>query len=359
MPLALSVPDRKPSAGALSGVFIVRIGQVGVIATAKETVQEFMNDKVTMMAGDAAFRLILSLPPLVIFFAALSSLISEYSGYDVFGWIENQIAEAPVPSEAEDMIFMILDTADQQGSPGLLSFGIVLALWSASSAIGTFMQSFNIAYNTEESRGFVLQKAIAIGLTIGLSLFVIGSFVLFVFGQAIGSAIASSVGLGGTFELVWNIVRFPVLIFLFMIALAILYWKGPAMNQTFRWISPGAVFATIVWLIAVWGFSLYLQFSDPGSAYGALGTMVVLLLFLYMSSIVVMTGAELNSVIDRHYDPAVVETKASHPEYQTDPLTSQERARELAAREGEPVEEYGVTEETQQKARERVEEELS
>jgi membrane protein len=337
----------------------VRIGQVDVIETAKETVQEFMNDKVTMMAGDAAFRLILSLPPLVIFFAALSSLVNEFSGYDVFSWIEGQIEDAPVPAEAEDMIFMILDTADEQGGAGLLSFGIVLALWSASSAIGTFMQSFNIAYNTEESRGFVWQKATAIGLTVGLSLFVIGAFALFVFGQQIGSAIAGMMGLGGTFETVWNIVRFPVLILLFMIALAILYWKGPAMNQTFRWISPGAVFATIGWLIAVWGFSLYLQFSDPGSAYGALGTMVVLLLFLYMSSIIVMTGAELNSVIDRHHDPAVVETKAAHPESQTDPLTSQQRARELAAREGEPVEDYGVTEESQRKARERVEKDLS
>jgi membrane protein len=337
----------------------VRIGEVDVVETAKETGKEFMSDKVTMMAGDAAFRLILSLPPLVIFFAALSSLVSSQTGYDVFGWIESQIEDAPVPPEAEDMIMMILDTAEEQGGPGLLSFGIVLALWSASSAIGTFMQAFNVAYNTEESRGFVRQKGWAIGLTVGLSLFVIGAFALFVFGREIGSAVASWIGLGGTFELVWNIVRFPVLILLFMIALAVLYWKGPSMNQTFRWISPGAVFATIGWLVAVWGFSLYLQFSDPGSAYGALGTMVVLLLFLYMSSIIIMAGAELNSVIDRHHDPAVVTTKAEHPEFQTDPLSSQQRAREYAAQEGESPEEYGVTEESQRKARERVEEELS
>jgi membrane protein len=337
----------------------VRIGQVDVVPVAKETAQEFMKDKVTILAGDAAFRLILSLPPLVIFFAALSSLVNQYTGWDVFGWIETQIEEAPVPAEAEEMIGMILDTADQEGSPGLLSFGIVLALWSASSAIGTMMQSFNIAYNTEESRGFVRQKLVAIGLVIGLSLLVIGSFVLFVFGQSIGEAIATAAGLGGTFELVWNIVRWPVLIFMFMVALAVLYWKGPAMNQSFRWISPGAVVATLVWLLAVWGFSLYLQFADPGSAYGALGTMVVLLLFLYMSSIVVIAGAELNSVIDRQFDPAVVETKASQPEYQTDPLSSLNRAREMAEREDIPPEELGVTPESEQKARERAEDELT
>jgi membrane protein len=337
----------------------LRIGRVDVFETVKETGREFMQDKVTMMAGDAAFRLILSLPPVVIFFAALSAMVNQHTGWDIFGWLENQIEEAPVPGEAEEMIFMILETAEQQGNPGFLSIGIVIALWSASNAIGTMMQSFNVAYNTEESRGFVWQRVIAIGLTIGLSLLVVSSFVLFVFGEMIGSAIASAAGMGGTFELVWNILRWPLLIFMFMIALAVLYWKGPSVEQTFRWISPGAVVATLAWLVAVWGFSIYLQFADPGSAYGALGTMVVLLLFLYLSSIVVMAGAELNAVIDRRYDPAVVETKATDPEHQTDPLTSQERAREMAERENISEEELGVTSENERKARERVEKDLS
>jgi membrane protein len=337
----------------------MRIGEVDVVPVVKETGQEFLRDKVTMMAGDSAFRLILSLPPLVIFFAALSSVLSQYTGLNVFDWVETQIESAPVPAEAEDMLTMILDTADQQGGPGLLSFGIILALWSASSAVGTMMQAFNIAYKTEESRGFVRQKLTAIGLTIGLSLLVIGSFILFVFGQRIGEAVAGAAGLGQTFELVWNIARWPILVFLFMIALAILYWAGPALRQSFRWLTPGAVVATLVWLVAVWGFSLYLQFSDPGSAYGALGTMVVLLVFLYMSSIVVIAGAELNAVIDRHYDPSVVENKASRPQDQLDPLTSQQRAREMAQRENQPAEDFGATEENERLAREKVEEDLA
>lgn len=335
----------------------MRIGQVDVVPVLKETGRQFMQDKVTVLAGDSAFRLVLSLPPLVIFFAAMSSLLNRYSGLDVFGWLETQVQEAPVPGAAEEMLTLLFDTADQQGGPGLLSIGIVLALWSASSAIGTMMQAFNIAYNTDESRGFVRQKLVAILLTIGLSVLVIASFVLFVFGQRIGEAIASAAGLSSTFELVWNIARWPVLIFLFMIALAVLYWKGPSVDQTFRWISPGALAATLVWLAAVWAFSLYLQFSDPGSAYGALGTMVVLLLFLYMSSIVVITGAELNSAIDRSYDPAVVRSKAEQPEFQEDPLTSQQRAREMAEREGRSPADFGVSPETERRAHAEAEKE--
>lgn len=337
----------------------MRIGQVDVFPVVKETGKEFMRDKVTMLAGDSAFRLILSLPPLVIFFAALSSVIDRYTGMDVFSWVESQLQSAPIPGEAEDMLMMILDTAQEQGNPGLLSIGIVLALWSASSAVSTLMQSFNIAYKTEESRGFVLQKLVAIGLTIGLSLLVIGSFILFVFGRRIGEAVANAAGLGEAFQLAWNIARWPLLIFMFMIALAILYWAGPSLKQSFRWLSPGAVVATIVWLIAVWAFSLYLQFADPGSAYGALGTMIVLLVFLYMSSIVVIAGAELNAVIDRHYDPVVVESKATHPDEQLDPLTSQERAREMAQRESRPAEDFGATSENERKAQERVEKDLA
>lgn len=328
----------------------MRIGQVDPVPVAKETGQAFMRDNVTVLAGDSAFRLVLSLPALVIFFAALSSLVNRYSGLDVFGWLETQVQEAPMPAASQDMLTLLFDTAAQQGSPGIMSIGILLALWSASSAIGTFMQSFNVAYNTEETRGFVRQRLTAILLTIGLSLLVIGAFVLFVFGQRIGQAIASAAGLSSWFELAWNIGRWPVLIFMFMIALAVLYWKGPSMEQTFRWISPGAVVATLAWLVAAWAFSIYLQFSDPGSAYGALGTMVVLLLFLYMSSIVVITGAELNSAIDRHYDPAVVETKAAHPESQSDPLTSQQRAREMAERERRAPADLGVTAETERRA---------
>jgi membrane protein len=335
----------------------MRIGQVEVVPVVKETAQEFIRDKVTMLAGDAAFRLMLSLPPLLIFFAALSSVVHRYTGLNVFGWAESQLTAAPIPDEAQEMFNLLLGTVEEQGNPGLLSFGILLALWAASSAIVTMMQSFNIAYNTEETRGFVRQRLIAIVLTIGLSLLVIGSFVLFVFGQRIGEAIASAAGLGTAFELIWNILRWPLLIFMFMVALAILYWKGPDMNQSFRWISPGAVVATIAWLVAVWGFSVYLQFSDPGSAYGVLGTMVVLLIFLYMSSIIILAGVELNSVIDRHYDPATVRTKASRPEHQFDPLTSQERAREMAEREHLPAEHFGVTAETERRARARAEEE--
>lgn len=328
----------------------MRIGQVEVVPIAKETVHQIMEDRVTSMAGEVAFRLILSLPPFMIFFAALSSLVDNYTGVDVFGWLQGQLENSPLPGDVQGTINILLDTVQREGSPGVLSFGILFALWAASGAIDVLMRAFNRAYDATELRGFVRRRLIAIGLTIGLSILIISSFILFVFGEQLGMWLANQVDMGGTFAAVWNIARWPAIVVLFMFALAVLYWAGPVIDHSIRWITPGAILATVLWLLATWGFGLYLQFSDPGSAYGALGTMVVLLLFLYISSIVLLIGAELNAVIDKKYDPVLIREKASDPEHQKDAGASQERALEMARREGKSPEDVGVTDATRERS---------
>ncbi len=168
------------------------------------------------------------------------------------------------------------------------------------------------------------------------------AFVLFVFGEQLGQWLAELAGYGATFAAVWDVARWPVLVGFVVLALAVLYWAGPAIAHSFRWITPGAVVATLLWLAATWGFSLYLRFADPGSAYGALGALVVLLFFLYVSSIVLLVGAELNAVVDKRYDPEVVRAKAVHPERQTDDEAARRRAEELARREGRSRAEVGL-----------------
>jgi len=320
----------------------MQLREVDYKAVGKEVVHEFSDDDVTGMAAQAAYQIVFSLPPLLIFFAALSGLVARYTGVDVFAQLLS-LAQEGLPASVYDTVEIILGGIQDQSSAGLLSFGFVLAIWSASGALNTMISLFNRAYDVADSRGFVKKRLLSIGLTIGLAVLVIGAFVLFVFGQRIGLWIANSAGLGNTFTLVWNIVRWPAIVIFMMLALAILYWAGPAIQQTFRWISPGAIFATLLWLVATFGFSLYLNFSDPGSAYGILGGLVVLLLFLYVSSIVLLLGCEVNAVIDKRYDPKVIRDKAAHPERQEDPEMAQRRARELAQREGKSPAEVGLS----------------
>src|SRR5699024_8192759 len=147
-----------------------------------------------------------------------------------------------------------------------------------------------------------------------MGVLIILAFTMFVFGQQIGSWVADKVGLSSAFELAWNIARWPMAIIFIMFMLAVLYYLGPNVEQSFHWISPGSVIATILWVIVVFGFKFYVTYANPGSAYGAVGGVVVLLFFLYLSSIVFLIGAEVNAVLQRRYDEKTVKDLAQHPE---------------------------------------------
>ena len=325
----------------------MRGGLAEIVGTIKQIVQEFIEDDVMQMAAATAYRLILALPPLVLFFAALSAVVAQATGLDAFAWVRRQVETAPIPQAVRETIQILLDTVEREGNPGLASFGIVLTLWAASGAMDTLILALNRAYDVTDPRPFVKRRLLALALTIGLSLSTITAFVLLIFGQWLGQWVAELAGLGKTFTLVWNIVRWP-LIFLFVsVALAVLYSVGPAVPLRFRWFSVGAVLATVGWLLAAWIFGVYLQFADPGSAYGALGTLIVLLFFLFISSVVLLTGAEVNAVLDKRYNREVVREKAAHPDQQTDPAEAQARA----AQEHLPPAALGVTAATRRAVR--------
>lgn len=331
----------------------MRIGHVDVKQAARDLFQAFKDDEVTGMGAQSAYGWIFALPPMLIFFTALSGAVNRYTGVDVFGQVLT-LAQRGLPAPVYQTVSLVIDGVRNRGTSGFLSFGFVVALWSASNALDSVIQGANRAYNVVEHRSYVRRRGLEILLTAGLSLLVIGAFVLFVFGRRLGLEIAEAVGLGSTFTAVWNIVRWPAVVILIMVALAILYWVGPAIKLKFNWVSPGAVLATVLWLVATFGFSIYLGFSNPGSAYGVLGTLVVLLFYLYVMGIILLVGAELNAVLDLNYAPEVIREKVAYPERQTDPVAAQQRALALAAREGLSPAEVGVTPEAVSRVAEQV-----
>ena len=282
-------------------------------AFGKGMFNEIRQDDVSGLAAEVAFRLLFSLPALAIFFAALSAQTARYTGVDAFAYLQKQISSPAIPLSVRNSLDLVLNAAKDGGHSGVLSIGILLSLWSASSAVGTLIKAFNRAYDVEETRNFIWRRVMALGLTLGLSLLMLASFLLVLVGQRIGEKLATEIGLGNQFTQAWNIGRWPVIFILFMIALAILYWAGPSRDLPLRWLSPGAVIATILWLAASWGFSLYLQLVDVGNAYGVLGAVVVLLFFLWVSSIVLIIGAETNVVADRVFGTGDHETAPPVP----------------------------------------------
>ncbi|MGA7671465.1 MAG: YihY/virulence factor BrkB family protein [Nitrolancea sp.] len=268
-------------------------------AFGKGMFNEIRHDDVSGLAAEVAFRLLFSLPALAIFFAALSAQVARYTGVDAFSYLQKQVSTPAIPLPVRNSLDLVLKAAKDGGHSGVLSIGILLSLWSASSAVGTLIKAFNRAYDVEETRNFVWRRVMALGLTLGLSLLMLVSFLLVLVGQRLGEEMAAEVGLGNQFTQAWNIGRWPLIFILFMIALAVLYWAGPSQDLPLRWLSPGAVIATLLWIGASWTFSLYLRLVDVGNAYGVLGAVVVLLFFLWISSIVLIVGAETNVVADR------------------------------------------------------------
>jgi membrane protein len=292
-------------------------GRINYKALAKETLQDIKRDDVPGLAAEIAYHAIFAIPPLIIFMVTVAALVNQTTGVPVAERLYEFINRS-APGETRQLLNTLVDKAIQQTDGGVASFGVVgaalLALWSGSNGVAALIKAFNRAYDVEETRGWFKKKAIAIGLTLLLAVMANAAFVMLVFGGKLGKWVAGKANLGDTFTLIWSIAYWPLAVIFVMFVLAILYYLGPNVEQSFRWISPGSVVATVVWILIAVGFRLYLTFSDPGSAYGAMGSIVVLMFFLYLSGIAFVLGAEVNAIIGRRYDPEVIEDLARNPE---------------------------------------------
>ena len=288
-----------------------------LLRVGKELYGEFKKDNVTSLAAAFAYHTVFAIPALLILAVTVAALVNATTNVDVTGNLKDLIAER-APGSTRQLLNSTVDNAIAKTSGGGASFGVLttalLALWSGSNAVGALIDAFNRAYGVQESRKWVRKKALTIGLTLMLAVFVNLAFALLVFGERIGSWIADKAGLGSVFDLLWNLSRWPVAVAAVAILLTLLYWAGPNIEQSFRWVSPGSIIATVLWLVATAGFGIYLRFSDPGSAYAGVGSVLVLLFFLYITGIVFLLGAELNAMITKRYDPETIADLADNPD---------------------------------------------
>jgi membrane protein len=309
---------------------------------AKETMNDFKKDDVPGIAAEIAYHAMFAIPPILIFTIAIAAVINNFTDIPVADNLIT-IIEDRAPGEMQDLLVTLVNNAVAEVS-GAAAIGLLatvaIALWSGSNGIAALMKAFNRAYGVEEERSFVRKKLVAIGLTILVGVLIILAFALFVFGEQIGTFVANQAGLGDAFITTWQILRWPMAIVFIMFVLAVLYYLGPNVEQSFQWISPGSVVATLLWVAIVFGFNIYLNFADPGSAYGAVGSVVVLLFFLYLSGIAFVIGAEVNAVLGRRYDPETVEDLADHPEKiedDEDIAVAEQRQSRKRRREGVPA----------------------
>jgi membrane protein len=274
---------------------VFELGGLSVKELSARVVREIQRDNCSVYAATLAYYFLFALFP---FFLFLAALLAYLPLPNLIEQILTLLASV-VPGEALTLIHDNVIKLVSSPRGGLLSFGILASLWTSSSAIAAIADALNHAYKVEEGRPFWKVRGIALLLTIGLSVFLIASIILLMFGPQIGGYLAKLVGLGPAFEIAWNILRWPVILVLVITAMAVIYYFAPDVEQDWKWITPGSIFAVITWTLASLGFSYYVNhFGSYDKTYGSIGAIIVLLTWMYLSGFFILVGGEINAEIE-------------------------------------------------------------
>jgi membrane protein len=267
-----------------------------VKAYGKKFIEQFQKDNVPILSAAQAYYYFLSIFPLIVVCFALIPYFN-INPQDAVTFIGN-VLPSEIASVFEENIVSLVDT--QRG--GLLTVGIIGALWSSSAGINAFIKSTNEAYHVEETRNFLVVRLISLGLTLGMIVTLVVAILVPVFGDVILSFVSSIVGFSGAMEILLQILRWAVSLLAITGFLLILYRFAPNKRIPFKYIFPGALTASILWLLISLGFSFYVSnFSNYSATYGSLGGIIVLMIWFFLTGMVLMIGAVVNVLNYRHH----------------------------------------------------------
>ena len=271
----------------------------------KELITRIKLVDVVGLGSQLAYFFLLSLFPLLIFLltllpylnidqSALFDFIKEYAPTNVYSIIENTIGE-------------VLNNR----SGGLLSLGIIGTVWSASNGMNALTRALNQSYFSHEKRSFIMKRVLSIVFTLMLIGVVAVALVLPVFGEQIGKTLFSYMGLDEEFLTVWNSIRWTIPPLLIFVVFTLVYWLIPAVKMKIKDAIPGAVFATVGWILASLAFSFYVgNFANYSNTYGSIGGIIVLMIWMYFSAIILILGGQVNAVMQERREEKEAKAKS-------------------------------------------------
>jgi membrane protein len=271
-----------------------RLGGLTVRELARRVWHEFNEDEVLDRAAALSYYFIFAFFPTLLFLAALLGLLpSERLMERLLDYLGSAL-----PPDAASVVGKTLGEVLRGARGSLLSAGALAALWAASNGMGSIMTALNAVYDVTDQRPWWKQRLIAIGLTVAFALFTLTALVLLVVGPRIAEALASAVGLGQVFTVAWNVLRWPTAMALVLVGVELVYYLAPSVEQRWAWITPGSAFAVAGWLAASGGLRLYVaKFADYNATYGSIGGAILFLLWLYLTGLALLVGAEINAEI--------------------------------------------------------------
>lgn len=266
---------------------------------ARRTWREVIADDVPGLAAQLSYYFFLALFPAILFLLALASFFPLSN-------VTDDVARSLGPFVSPQVLELIQEQmrrlADNEDG-GLLTAGVAGALWSSSAALVSIVGALNRAYDIEEGRAWWKVRLVAIGLTLGVAVFILVSLSLVLAGPSLAEQLGQITGWGAPFEWTWLVLQWPLVFFLVVLGIGLIYYFGPDADQDWVWITPGAVVATLLWLVISLLFKMYVaNFTDYEGSYGAVGGVIVVLLWFYVSSLAILSGAELNAEIE-HASP--------------------------------------------------------
>jgi membrane protein len=275
-------------------------GKSSLFATVKRTVTEFSEDNMSDWAAALTYYGLLSLFPALIALVSIVGLVGD--PVTTTKTITEMVTKLGPSSAADTFAGPIKSITSHRGAAGVLFVvGLATALWSASAYVGAFMRAANVIYETPEGRPFWKLRPLQILVTLlMLVLLALVALALVLTGPVV-TAVAGPLGIGSTAVSIWNIAKWPVLLLVVVTMFAVLFYSAPNVKLAgFKWVTPGAVLAIVVWLVASAAFAFYAaNFGSYDKTYGTLGGLVCLLVWLWITNIALLLGMELNSERER------------------------------------------------------------
>jgi membrane protein len=275
-----------------------KFGGLTPLELIKLVAKKIGDDELSTRSGALSYYFLLALFPMLLFLVSMVGVIAG-PGSPMRDSIITGLGRL-APGSASDLVHRVVSQTFKSSSGLKLAAGIVGALWAASGGLSAVVTSLNVVYRTRETRPWWKQKATVVGLTLALAVLIIIALVLVLYGGKIGQLVAGYVGLGSVFSVVWKVLQWPVSLGAMFLSFSLIYYFAPDIeDRKWYWITPGAAGGVALWLLASFGFRIYLHFFNSYSAtYGSLGAAVILMLWLYITGFAILFGGEVNWVIE-------------------------------------------------------------
>jgi membrane protein len=270
----------------------------GLFAALRRTFKQFSSDNLSDWAAALTYYGVLSIFPGLLVIVSLLGMLSN----DGQKTVQDAVQKLAPNAQLQDLVNTVLTQVKDPGTAGIAAIiGIVAAFWSASGYVAAFMRASNAVYDVPEGRPIWKTLPIRVGVTAVVGVMLILSAAIVVLTGDLAKIVGDNIGIGSIAVTTWDIAKWPVLLVLISLMFAILYWASPnAKTGGFRWVSPGGVFAVVLWILASIAFAIYLaNFANYNKTYGTLGGVIAFLVWMWVTNIAILMGAELDAELER------------------------------------------------------------